>query len=61
MKAIKLRNLNTVKHQWDFIIKLPQCFLKIIMEEIHRVESYLQSHLVVLSRAMSVFPNSAAQ
>lgn len=60
MKASKLQNLNVIKHQWDFIIKLPWHPLKIAIEKTQRAESYLQSHLSALS-IFYVFPNSAAQ
>lgn len=54
MKAIKVKNLNAIKFQWDFIIKLHWHCLKIVMEDTQRAECYLQSHLAALSRVFGL-------
>lgn len=50
MKAGNVKNLCAIKHQWDFIVKLPCHPLKIVMEETQGTECYLQSHIAALCR-----------
>lgn len=50
MKAGNLKNLSAIKHQWDFIVKLPCHPLKIVMEETQETECYFQPHIAALSR-----------
>lgn len=48
-KAGNLKILSAIKHQWDFIIKLPSHPLKIVKEETQGTECYFQSHTSALS------------
>lgn len=48
-KAGNLKILSAIKHQWDFIIKLPCHPLKIVKEETQGTECYFQSHTAALS------------
>lgn len=50
MKAGNVKNLSAIKHQSDFIIKLPYHPLKIVIEETQETEHYFHSHNATLSR-----------